>query len=189
MLRADLLAVEHVGTPDARELQTTCNILVHQLCDVMDRATPAHGKRFVLVCRAARCLRIDPDDLERAKQESAELIQAVAGLGRHRQRGKTQPEQFLENLDFLRVRVQVTLVGDQHCGQLEPERVVDLTLVYRRCLGQPRPFGCENNLPFPQPRQNHGKLLQAVRVADIDHQQRPVGGLQCVDQPGLHEVA
>ena len=50
---ANLLTVEHVCSPDASELQVSCNVLVHQLGDVVYRVAATRRERFVVVGRLA----------------------------------------------------------------------------------------------------------------------------------------
>ena len=64
MVRANLLAIEHFGTPHACKLQASGDVFVHQASHVEDGAATAHGERFVGVRRLARRLRIDPDDFQ-----------------------------------------------------------------------------------------------------------------------------
>ena len=124
MVGAHLLAVKDVAAPHARELEAVGDVFVHEARDVVHGITAAHGKGLVVIGLFAWCLGVDAHNFERLEQERPELLEAVAGLGRDREGGEAQPEQFLEDLDLLGVRVEVTLVGDQHGRKIEPERVV-----------------------------------------------------------------
>jgi len=139
----------------------------------------------------ARRLRIDPDNLERCEQEWRQCVEPVAGLGGHRERGKLQPQKILEDLDFLRVGIEVALVGYQHSRQIEAKRI-DRVIQHRRGVSlaafEPRPFRRQENLLVGEALDDRRDLFEALRVAHVDDQQRGIRRLQGVDEPRLHEI-
>src|SRR5210317_2200145 len=92
MVRTYLLTVKYLGAPHARKLQALGDVLVHQTRDVQHGAATTYGKGFVVVCRLARCLRVNANDLERPKKKRTERVETVSGFRRHGQGRITQAE-------------------------------------------------------------------------------------------------
>ena len=148
MVWPNLLSIEHVLAPHARELEALGDVLVDEACNVVHRVAAPYRERLVVVGLFTRRLRVDTHDLERLEQERSDLVEAVAGFRRDGQGGVAQPEQFLEYLDLLGVRVEVTLVGDQNRRQVKAERVVVFFCLLRRIGVQSRPGRSEKDLLF-----------------------------------------
>ena len=85
MLGAYLLAIEDVRAPHAGKLEAFGNVLVHEPRDIEHCAAATNRKWFVSLRFLARRLGVDADNLQRPEQEGADLVEAVAGLGRDRQ--------------------------------------------------------------------------------------------------------
>ena len=113
MVRTDLLAVDYLGTPHARKFKVSSNVLVHQASDIEYRAATTHCETFLIFGRLARRLGVDTNDLKREKKKLSQLIQAISGFGRRCHSGISHSEQFLEDLDFFGIGVEVTLFCDQ----------------------------------------------------------------------------
>jgi hypothetical protein len=82
MVRADLLPIEHLGSPHACKLQVLGDILVHQARDVQYGIATAHGKGLIVVGRLARRLGINTHDFQRTKKKRPERIETIPGFCR-----------------------------------------------------------------------------------------------------------
>ena len=92
MIGPDLLAVEHIGAPHARELEFARNVFVHQLGDIENGVAVPCRKGLVILGGFARRLGVDAYYLQCFEQERSQCTQARPGFGGHGQGRVTQAE-------------------------------------------------------------------------------------------------
>jgi hypothetical protein len=113
----------------------------------------------------------------------------VTGRSGHGQRGVSQLRELAQHRK-LRVGIgdAVALIGQQQRRQVHQQRIV-VAVAVRGAGGvrSARPARRQRDAARAQRVVHRRELLDAVRVGEIDHQQRRIRGLQCAGEPG-HRV-